>query len=215
MPFVDVDNPFIASYFPRWLAAHGSTLGALAEKMPEWAEEGRRMNPHRPLATVFDIDEILLCNLQTPPGDHRIHIADFFVDRETARPWSREDPATPALPGALGLLNAVVSAGVRPVFVTGRAEALRDETIEEFRRAGFVGAAGAPLAFGDLVAGAATSLHMFRPSANRPVRAFKEGVRRGLEKNSQILANVGDQLSDMGGCGGRHILMSHPFYFTG
>ncbi len=228
MVAVDFSNPFLREYFPRWLEAHGRALAEIRGCLPAWAAEGRaaegRAAAPRPLAAVLDIDEVLLCNVHLngfrgvqggAPVD--FHAADFFADPATGRPWGREDPGDPPLPGAAALLAALAAEGVRPFFVTGRLESIRAVTVEDFRRAGFLGAAGAPLAAEDL--GAAAGRLVMCPDAERPppgasIRPFKEKARARIAASHRIVLNLGDQLSDLGFHGDHQRLLPHPFYTT-
>jgi hypothetical protein len=46
------------------------------------------------------------------------------------------------------------------------------------------------------------------------VAPHKASLREAIAKNNRVLANVGDQASDLGDHSERDILLSHPFYFT-
>ena len=177
---------------------------------------------------VLDIDEVLLCNTHLNgfaaaagvqgPDPVDFHVADFFTDRVSGEPWGRADTGDPALPGALALLREVVAQGIRPFFVTGRLESIRAITVEDFRRAGFVGAPGAPLEAKELAAGPASVLLMC-PDADDPppgqsTRPFKEGRRAEIEKARRIVFNAGDQVSDLGLHGDHQVYLPHPFYYT-
>lgn len=235
MVLVDFSNPFTRDYYPKWLAAHGEYLRGLRANLAAWAADARAAeaatgNPPRPIAVVFDIDEVLLCNthlngFQAPAGAQGpqpvdFHAADFFVDRETGKPWGREDPGDPPLPGAAALLEAVGELGIQPFFVTGRLESIRGITVEDFRRAGFLRGPDTPraaLAADDLAAG--RDILVMVPDGQYPppgssVRPFKEARRAEIEKTHRIMLNVGDQLSDLGLHGDRQFYLPHPFYST-
>lgn len=244
---VDADNPFFQDYFPRWLAAHVAALGSLRAGLAGWAaaaradEAGRAAaegRPPRPLAAVFDIDEVLLCNIHlNGASDGSFHVADFFADPATGGAWPRGSVLDPPYPGARELLLAAAESGVRPFFVTGRTEAIRDETVESFRRAAFVGPPGPPffpLREEDLAPPAAGGgLFMLDEPALRQllgrgvaevpatgvppgvsIRPFKEGVRKNIAENYRIILNVGDQMSDLGHYGDQQYYLHHPFYHT-
>lgn len=212
MVAVDARNPFLRDYFPRWLAAHTANLEALASRLPRYAAESARAEeeeaagrPPRPLAAVFDIDEVLLCNLHRS-GDAAADwfVADFFGDPPDA-PHPRGSPRDPPYPGARRLLESARAAGLELFFVTGRAEGLRADTVADFAAAGF------PAAGGDRL--------RLRPPAgaggkSAPVRRWKLAERESIAASHRIVVNVGDQLSDLGGPGDRHVLLPHPFYTT-
>jgi len=237
MVFVDFSNPFLRGAFPVWLAGMGQQHGGLRasvaalaarSRSAEVAEAVAGSRPPRPLAAVLDIDEVLLCNTHlngfaAPAGAQGgapvdFHVADFFADPASGERWGRADTSDPPIPGALELLRELVRCGVQPVFVTGRTEAVRDVTIADFRRAGFVGGAGAPLSAPALAPGPESVLHMV-PDAEAPppgasIRPFKEAQRAAVAKDRRIFLVVGDQVSDLGQHGDVQVLMPHPFYFT-
>lgn len=236
MVYVDLSNPCLRDFFPNWLLTHEAALDRIRAWLPAWAEASRQSEAAqaclegrlpRPLAAVFDIDEVLLCNIHlngfTAPAGAQgpdpidFHIADFFVDRASGGSWVRDDPGDPPLPGANALLAAAVALSLRPFFVTGRLESIRDITVEDFRRAGFTRselALDAPLAAADL----ATSLTMCPVEEHPPpgwsIRPWKEGCRAAIGKYYRIALNVGDQMSDFGLHGDRQIYLPHPFYTT-
>lgn len=236
MVYVDLSNPFLRDYFPKWLRSHSAALDSIRAQLPEWAAASRRAEAElarregrapRPLAVVFDIDEVLLCNthlngFQAPagvqgPAPIDFHIADFFVDRATGKPWIRNDPGDPPLPGANALLAEAVALGLRPFFVTGRLESIRDRTVEDFRRAGFTRselASDAPLAAEDLKTTLVLCPDGLRPPPTESIRPWKEGRRAVIEKDFRIVLNVGDQASDLGLYGDRQCCLPHPFYTT-
>jgi len=236
MVFVDFSNPYLREYFPKWLKKHKARLERVQNSLASWAEksylaeeiesikEGRKA---RPLAIVLDIDEVLLCNTHlngfaAPPGVQGpnlidFHIADFFADRETGKPWGRTDTGDPALPGALELLETIIKLGITPFFVTGRLECIRAITIADFCRAGFVQPHMLEVSK-DLESGPNTLLLMCPDSEAPPpgtsTRRFKEECRAQIEKSKRIIANIGDQISDLGLYGDQQVYMPHPFYYT-
>ena len=240
MVVVDFSNPFMRDYFPKWLQTHGACLEHIRMSFSAWATEARKTeqlealitgHPPRPLAVVFDIDEVLLCNIHLNgfkamagvhgPDPIDFHVADFFVDRETGKPWGREDPGDPPYPGAVALLEAVAAEGVQPFFITGRLESIREVTIKDFRRAGFTrgpnGNPRSPLDLEDLKG--EREILIMCPDAEYPapgesIRPFKEKKRADIEKTHRIILNVGDQPSDLGLHGDRQHYLSHPFYNT-
>lgn len=236
MVYVDPSNPFLRDYFPKWLRNHEAALNFIRSQLPSWAEATRQSEAEaarlegrkaRPLAVVFDIDEVLLCNIhlngfQAPAGVQGpdpidFHIADFFVDRATGKTWVRDDPGDPPLPGANALLAETVVLGLRPFFVTGRLESIRDITVEDFRRAGFTRSdltPDAPLAANDLRDTLVMCPDGEHPPPTESIRPWKEGRRAVIEKDYRIALNVGDQVSDLGLHGDRQFYLPHPFYTT-
>jgi predicted secreted acid phosphatase len=232
MVVLDFSNPFLRDYFPKWLRAHGEHLRAVREALPAWAAEARvaegaqaarEGRAPRPLAAVFDIDEVLLCNTHlngyraAEPGSEAVdfHVADFFTDPATGGPWGRRDPGDPPLPGARALLEEVAALGVQPFFITGRLEAIRAITAEDFRRAGFTDAAvpAADLAAERGILVMCPDGLLTGDGPPRSIRPFKEGRRALIEKTHRIILNAGDQISDLGLHGDRQYYLPHPFYF--
>jgi predicted secreted acid phosphatase len=239
MVVVDFSNPFLREYFPKWLKAHGESLEKIGNSLKSWAEKAREQEladaksqkrKPRPLAVVFDIDEVLLCNTHLNgyrgpgglPGSKIVdfHVADFFTDRETGKPWGRGDTGDPPLPGAVELLRGVEALGIKPFFVTGRLESIRDITIEDFRRAGFTRgklAPGARLTPSDLTLEKGVLVmcpDREYPAPGQSIRPFKEKERALIEKTHRIVLNVGDQPSDLGLHGDVQYYLPNPFYLT-
>ena len=224
MVVVDFSNPFLRDYYPKWLANHQAQLDQVRAELPQWAEEARAQEAAeakregrepRSLAVVFDIDEVLLCNTHLngyKGADVDFHAADFFVDPASGEKWGREDPGDPPLPGAVALLEKVAALNLKPYFVTGRLESISDITKEDFRRAGFFGD-GKPVAMLDK-----DTLIMVPddayPKAGESIRPFKEGSRAKIDEAHRIVMNIGDQASDLGLYGDRHIYLPQPFYTT-
>lgn len=238
MVVVDFSNPFLRDFFPKWLEAHKGHLDAIRESLPAWAAAARadeeslarrgKQKP-RPLAVVFDIDEVLLCNVQLNgyqvpanvqgPEAIDFHAADFFTDPRTGKAWGREDPHNPLLPGAEALVGAAVAEGFEVFFITGRLESIRDETVENFRVVNLAADGGAPLTVAALRRRGPGEVLTMCPDAAYPppgasIRPFKEKRRGDIEKTHRIVLNAGDQPSDLGLYGDRQYYLPHPFYFT-
>lgn len=233
MVVVDFSNPFLRDYFPKWLRAHQASLDAIRAQLPAWVAESQKVEreeaeagkrPPRPIAVVFDIDEVLLCNthlngFRAPAGTQGaapidFHVADFFTDPATGKSWGREDPGDPPLPGANALMEEIAALGVQPFFITGRLESIRGITIEDFRRAGFI---SDRLSEASLAAGEGVLVMCpddAYPPPGQSIRPFKEGERAKIEKTHRIVLNVGDQPSDLGLYGDRQYYLPHPFYST-
>ena len=225
-----MSNPYYRDFFPKWLALHEKRLNRIRSLLPGIAAAARAAEAGaaeaagreaRPLGAVFDIDEILLCNIHLNgysapagvqgPDPIDFHAADFFVDPATKKKWGRDDPCNPPLPGAVALLRAVADLGIKIFFITGRLEHLREETVSNFER---VGIDIPPEAL--RARGADEILTLCPPEKDpRPgesIRPYKEGRRKQIEKTHRIVINVGDQVSDLGLHGDNHFLLGHPFY---
>jgi hypothetical protein len=105
-----------------------------------------------------------------------------------------------AIPETLALYEDARRRGITVFFITGRRERLRRVTAENLRDAGFRG-----------------PLHLvLRPNRERPGThdGFKRRERARIERRGfQILANVGDQHSDLrGGHSRRRYKLPNPMY---
>jgi predicted secreted acid phosphatase len=106
----------------------------------------------------------------------------------------------PVIPQTLGLYTYARRRGVTVVFLTGRRERLRRATLSNLRSAGYTG-----------------RLHLrMRPNRERPGMhdGFKARQRRSLVRRGfTIVANVGDQRSDLdGGWAERTFKLPNPMY---
>ena len=221
MVLLDASNPFLRKYFPWWLKNHETSLQMIAETLPKCRDESLQQEVEkalyegrssRYLAVVFDIDEVLLCNTHHTLQDD-FSIADFFIDPASGECWERLSQNDPPLPGALQLITQAVNLGLRVFFVTGRRESLREQTLDDFRRAGFTRSEAfpkAPLQLGQLE----ETLLMYPDSSPPPIQRWKEQQREIIQKNYRIVANIGDQVSDMGRHTDNNFLTPHPFYTT-
>ena len=211
MVVVDFSNPFLRTYFDRWLAAPRAKLGNVARIL----EKSLASVSAKPPAVVLVIDEVLLCNMHMngfADADVDFHVSRYFAKRDGS-PWWTDVDWNPALPGAIELLQSCKDWGVAVFMVTGRDESLRDETVENFEIVGFVSADGdAPLAAEDLEERLIMCPGLAGPDES--VQPFKQGARARIAKKYDILANVGDQASDLGDYGERQIFLPHPFYYT-
>ena len=254
MVYVDFGNPYLRDYLKGFCEAHRRHLDNTRERLKGWtalaraaeakesAAEGRAP---RPLAAVFDVDEVVLANIhmnvfQAPAGVQGpaaidFHACDYYLAPD-GRPWPRDDlRLNPLLPGARELLEACRELNLEVYFLTGRLESIRDETVENFV---FVGLAGNPprgLA-GDPPRGLASEgagalftkesiaapggRLIMCPDAEYPppgqtVRPFKEGRRKKIQETHRIVMNIGDQVSDLGLYGDVQVHCPQPFYFTG
>lgn len=226
MVLVDFGNPFLREFFLDWLGHHAWRMGRIQAELPEWIDRSAELEraaatakgcPARPLAMTIDIDEILLCNMSEngyhdPDAGIDFHVADAFS-------WPRDSLLNPPLPGAQALIECAHKLGLAVFFVSGRLERIRGETIRNFEAAGFSdprGVRGPRPA--DLWLAAGGPLCLCPDAADPPpgasIRAVKEHHRRSIEASHRIVANIGDQASDLGRYGDMQIFLPHPFYFT-
>lgn len=219
---VDFSNPFLRAYLATaYGPAHQRHLDAARAQIPRWAARARAREAERggddprPLAAVLDIDELVLANIHmNSDAASSFHACDYYLTPD-GKPWPRDDlRLNPLLPGARTFIDALLAEDITVVFLTGRLESVRGETVENFEYVGLVGD-GAPFQRPALMNPAAGRLIM-RPDAESPggpVRPFKESRRRDLEKTHHIVLNIGDQVSDLGLYGDVQIQTPHPFYY--
>jgi predicted secreted acid phosphatase len=221
----DASNRAARQVFVEWLAMHRRSLDSYTARFREWTNASRAAEaaaaakaarPARPLAATFDIDEVLLCNLHLVGDPRDGWRAAPYLEGPDGRPWPAGSRASPPMAGAVELVREVVRCGARPYFVSRRHESCRAETVANLIAAGFVAPApGAPLGGEDIDSG---TLRLYDPTPEEAKdtsqRYYKEGVRREIEATHRIVANFGDQVSDLGEYGDNQCLLINPFYCT-
>lgn len=233
MVFVDCSNPYTRDYIRRYAGAHGRFLDGVTANVARWAAASRGREAEaegrqpRPLAAVFDIDEVILSNIHMNSfrgvqGGLAVdfHAADYFAGPD-GQPWPRGHRLNPLLPGARELLVECLSAGLAVFFVTGRVESIRDETVENFAHVGLTDLfPAAELArTGGGPPWMSPPMLQLCPDAEKPapgesIRPFKEARRRAIEQTHRIVFNIGDQISDLGLHGDVQVHDPHVFYWT-
>lgn len=168
-------------------------MAAVAAKAGKWIEQ-RAAKGGAGLTVVFDLDETLLSNWPL------ISRQDFgYVPVE----WNRwvEAGAAPAIEPVRDLFLAARRLGVDVVFVTGRRERDRAGTERNLRAIGCADYARL-ICKGD--------------NDTRTSAAFKTEVRRELTAGGRtLIANIGDQKSDLDGGGAeRNFKLPNPFYVS-
>jgi predicted secreted acid phosphatase len=155
---------------------------------------------------VLDIDETSLTNWPNLAADDFGFIAGGTCDALPAGPcgfnrWILKSSAEALLP-ARKLFEAAKLNGVAVIFITGRPEKQRDATIVNLDHAGFDGW---------------TELHTRPDGDTGTVQDYKTKERIKVEAEPEgytIIANVGDQMSDIEGeHGGCTFKVPNPFYF--
>ncbi|EMS66285.1 Stem 28 kDa glycoprotein [Triticum urartu] len=148
---------------------------------------------------VFDVDETTLSNLPYY-AKHGFGATPFNVTRFNA--YAQEGSA-PALPETKRLYNKLLSVGIKPVILTGRAEYLRASTATNLRRQGYSGW---------------MNLLLKAPGFKGSSVAFKSGEKQKLQDAGYIIVgNIGDQWSDIIGApdGARTFKLPDPMYYIG
>jgi HAD superfamily, subfamily IIIB (Acid phosphatase) len=172
--------------------------------------ERRLKEPVTRPAVVLDIDETSLSNWPNLKADDFGFLQDIACD-----PAALERPCgfnnwvmlaqAPAIPWTRDFFNYVIGKSVAVFFVTGRRESQRAKTVENLERAEFKGW---------------TKLFT-RPDGDKEksIVPFKSGARAEIEAKDKdmgytIIANVGDQRSDLaGGHAECTFKVPNPFYF--
>jgi predicted secreted acid phosphatase len=166
----------------------------------------RRASQVRKPALVLDIDETSLSNWQNLLANDFGFIPDGPCNRLPSGPcgfndWKLNNIA-PAIAATKMLFDAAIEKGVAVIFITGRRDSERKATMWNLDRAGFEG-------WAKLIT---------RPDSDTDLSIikFKSGARKKMETEDHytIIANVGDQESDLAGevaeC---KFKMPNPFYY--
>jgi len=157
-------------------------------------------------AIVLDIDETALLNWPAIDADDFGFIPNGSCDDPTRGPcgfsaWVARGEAA-AIEPTLSVYNGARELGVKVFFVTGRLEETREVTAANLLRAGYEGVDKSAL--------------IMRPKdqARIPAQEYKTAARKEIARNFTILANMGDQESDLaGGFAECTFKLPNPFYF--
>jgi predicted secreted acid phosphatase len=143
-------------------------------------------------AIVLDIDETSLSNYSAIEAD------DFTFGQHSQA--EAVDQVGTAIAPTLKLFKDARAAGVAVFFITGRGEAVRAPTEANLRREGYDGWKG---------------LYLKPADSTATTVEYKTAARRDIEsKGYRIIANLGDQFSDLaGGHAKRAFKLPNPFYF--
>jgi hypothetical protein len=143
-------------------------------------------------AIVLDIDETSLSNY------HAIDLDNFTFGTNSQNEAAGETGV--AIPQTLKLFNDAKAAGIAVFFVTGRGEADRAHTEHNLTTQGYEGF---------------KQLYLKPAGTSLTTVQYKTGARRDIESQGyRIVANVGDQFSDLvGGHAQRGFKLPNPFYY--
>jgi len=146
----------------------------------------------RNLAVVLDVDETSLSNLSAIEADN------FTFGTNSQNEATNE--IGKAIPSTLALYNDAKSRGIAIFFITGRRENTRAHTESNLQREGFTGY---------------TQLVLKPDASTDSTVVYKSNARAAIEQQGyRIIANVGDQYSDLaGGHGAFAFELANPFYF--
>jgi hypothetical protein len=143
------------------------------------------------LAIVLDIDETSLSNYAQLSATN-------FAGAAAALAVAAAAGTSPAIAPTLELYRQARAAGISVFAITGRPAAIETQTRQNLANAGYTDLSGI----------------FFKPGSDAVI-PFKSGERAALEgQGYRILANVGDQESDLaGGHADRSFKLPNPFYF--
>jgi acid phosphatase len=171
---------------------------------------GRAREARRP-AVVLDIDETSLSNWDNLKADDFGFIAGGTCSLQEQMPCGFNDwidqAKAPAIEPTLKFFNSLrakdVTVNISVFFITGRRERQRQATVWNLDRMGFNGWAGL----------------MTRPDNDRrdSIVPYKSGERAKVAERYTILANIGDQDSDLEDPQGKtaecSFKLPNPYYF--
>jgi len=163
------------------------------------SQAGQVKNP----AMVLDIDETALSNWPAIDSDDFGFIPDGSCDDPSRGPcgftaWVKRGEAT-AIGSTLSLYRSAREMGVTVFFVTSRLEETREKTMANLRRVGYEGV---------------DDEHLRMAKVKGPAQDFKTSARNEIAQNFTIIANMGDQESDLAGdFSGCTFKLPNPFYF--
>ncbi len=172
---------------------YAAGIAEVAAQAKAWIEQ--RATPGGKLAIVLDIDETALTNLK------HMREMDFGYVPALWDQWVADADGT-ALAPVLEVYRTARARGVAVFFMTGRKTTDAPGTIKNLAAIGYDDYAGLD----------------FKPNAYPDTtQSFKTAVRRRIteELGYTIIANVGDQHSDLdGGYAERTFKLPNPFYIT-
>ena len=160
----------------------------LAKRIPQGAK------PEKKLAIVFDIDETLLSNLP------QIVANDFGYVAKTWDRWVAEGQAQAIIP-VQTVYDAAVRGKIDIFIITGRKQNEQAATERNLRQVGYE---------------TWTKIYYMPAATDQPltVAGFKTETRRQLtQEGYTIIANIGDQNSDLANGYAEHVFkLPNPFY---
>jgi predicted secreted acid phosphatase len=160
----------------------------------ERAQKNSLSKHPKKLAIVLDIDETSISNY------HHMVKRQFIATHEQLHRENLE-ASSPVLKPMLSLYHDALKHDVTVFFITGRKESERYATAKNLKAAGFHTWAG---------------LYLKPENYNKPsVVPFKSGARKTIEnKGYTIIANLGDQQSDLnGGYAEKSYKLPNPYYY--
>jgi predicted secreted acid phosphatase len=168
-------------------------LARVAQRAQAYLDENAERTDGRRPALVLDIDDTALSNYDC------LREADF--ERSALGPCTRGGEL-PAIPQVLALFQHARAEGIAVLFITRRRQRAREVTVRNLREAGYADYEALMMC---------PNRETRREHATCKIRARKRAKRRGI----RIVANVGDQRSDLtGGHALRGFKLPNPMYLT-
>lgn len=167
----------------------------VAKRVEQWiVERSKAAKSGERLMVVFDLDETILSN------DQYFESVDYGYSSATWYEWNLKGVA-PALPPMKEVYDVARKNGVFVAFITGRREKTKT---------------GAEKNLKDIGCSDYAALRCRPDNEHGSVVPFKTRERRQLEADGyKIIANVGDQESDLeGGFSEKTFLVPNPFYLV-
>jgi acid phosphatase len=188
----------------RYCGDYDLDIAEVLRQAREYLQQHARDYPNP--AVVLDIDETSLSNWLRIEADDFGFVPGGMCSLDAGAAcgdmaWELSGLAE-AIKPTLELFMTAKDLGITIFFVTGRRDRsdLRKATIKNLEEVGYVGFAG---------------LYM-RPIASiGDVRTYKTAVRHEIQKKFRIIANIGDQKSDLddGKEADKAFLVPNPFYY--
>jgi len=172
---------------------YGAKVAQVALKASNYvAKRAQRTQPGQKLAIVFDIDETTLSNMSV------MQAYGFGYNPKLWSEWIATRQATSILPVQAVYENALRHE-VAVFFITSRLESQRADTEQNLRTVGY-----------DVW----NTAYFRADNDEQPTKQYKTGARKQIEAAGYtIIANVGDQQSDLdGGHAERAFKLPNPFY---
>src|SRR6056300_1360232 len=190
---VTIVNRALRKYFPIWMNFHELHLTIISDQLPYWAEVSKEQeklcSKGRKLCVVFDLDEVLISPMHR--GSYgTFNVADHFR-------LLGDQNLCPSYPGSKRVIQKCKDLGLIIFLVTARSEFSRDETTRNLAELNLI----------------PDRLFMRGlDSINTPASIWKTSIRKSIHEQYRIVANIGDQVSDLGDYADINYLIPHHFY---
>lgn len=164
-------------------------VACIAEQIKKYINSIHLLPPKA--AVIFDIDDTVICSFDYSETN------DFEYNEPGFREWEKSPKK--AIPPMLDLYNFIRNKGIKIFFITGRRETRLQVTKNNLRSAGFSTWEG---------------LYLKPENSAKSNISFKSTIRQTLEEQGYvIIANIGDQESDLkGGYAQKTFKIPNPIY---